>query len=187
MRERQPCHRRHHLQPPLHSMGADSIKPPKSITDVSKETVATINKWNPILLGVMLFMASLLLEFVACVGFAVVMAVYLGEYAHWLNRVKVNLAIWVVSLMYRGLFLHLYVSWRLKYSLIGTRLASPLVASADLALAFVYAGTLSLFLPSAKALFQYADWGVPIFSAIFLGSLAFSLLCRKGKSTRLLG
>ncbi len=140
--------------------------------------MAKIDKWNPLLAGAMLFVASLVLELVACAGVAAAMAAYLGD-ANWLNRVKATLAIWVVGLMYRGLFLHLYASWRLKRMLIGRRLASPLVASADLTLAFVCAGSLSLFVPAAKALFEYADWGVPVFSAIFLGSLAFSLLCRK--------
>jgi hypothetical protein len=124
--------------------------------------------------------ASLLLELVACAGVAGATAVYMGERKYWLNRVMATTSvIWTFSVMYRALFLHLYASWRLKRFLIARRLAAPLVALADLVLALVYAGVLSLFFPPARALFENVDWGVPIFSAIFLGSLLFSLFCRR--------
>ena len=126
-------------------------------------------------LSLALVLESLVFELLACAGVAGLMA----EQGYRLNTVIATLIVWGFGVMYRAVFLHLYASWRLKRFLIARRFAAPLIALADLALALLYAGLLSLFFPPAEALFEHADWGVPIFSAIFLGSLLFSLFCRK--------
>lgn len=86
--------------------------------------------------------------------------------------------VWYSGVIYRTMFLHIYVSWRLKRLLIKKNLPSVQIALYDLILALAYAGILSLFLGPARALFRMPEFGVPIFFAIFLSTLLFCILFR---------
>jgi len=121
---------------------------------------------------------ELLLELLACAGVASLMSLYMSEPAQTAQKVTATLLVWVFSIAYRTVFLHLYVSWSLKRFLIVKRFTAPMVALSDLLLALLYVGMLSLFLPSAEALFQKTIFWVPIFSAIFIGSLIVTLITR---------
>lgn len=131
-----------------------------------------------IALSLALIAGSLLMELLACACVAALVVAYQEGYEHLPARIGGVLVVWAFGVGYRAVFLHLYVSWRLKRFLFTKRFGALLVAIADLLLALVYAGVLSLFFPPAQALFERSVFWIPIFSAIFIGSFLFAVFWR---------
>lgn len=127
-----------------------------------------------------LIAASLLSESVAYVLVpSLIVTVWWSEPGYKFDNFLFSIELWLISVMYRVIFAHVYVSWRLKLFLIGRHVGAFTVSLADLMLALFWAGVLSLFFPPAQMLFSDVIFWAPIFSAIFLGSLLFSSLYRK--------
>jgi len=149
------------------------------ITYVRRET-EVIDRPKRISLRLTLIATSLLLELAAyALVPGVIVAIWWSEPGYKFDNFLFSIELWLISIMYRAVSIHIYASWRLKLFLIRRRVGALVISLADLALAVLWAGVLSLFFPPARMLFSDAIFWVPIFSGIFLGSLLFSSLCRK--------
>jgi hypothetical protein len=97
-----------------------------------------------------------------------------------LNNFVELIQLWGLAVVYRAFSLHLFASWKLKTLLIDRKAVSGWVAALDLAVAGTWAGLLFLVaFPPAQILFYVPAFWLPIFSAIFFGSLVFSFTSRK--------
>jgi hypothetical protein len=126
-----------------------------------------------------LILASLLTELAAYILVSVYQAYWWSTPVYEDSNFILLLKLWLLSIIYRVCFAHIYAAWRLKLYLIRKNVTTLLVSLSDLALAISWAGILTLFFPPARMLFSDIAFWAPIFSAIWLGSLSFILIFRK--------